>query len=45
MKGVIIDVDMYQKIRELSTIQGMSQRAIAKMLGISRIMKDTVPGT
>jgi transposase len=36
MKGVIIDVDMYQKIREMSTIQGMSQRAIAKMLGISR---------
>lgn len=33
---MIIDVDMYQKIRELSTIQGMSQRAIAKMLGISR---------
>jgi len=33
---VIIDVDMYQKIREMSTIQGMSQRAIAKMLGISR---------
>ncbi len=33
---MIIDVDMYQKIREMSTIQGMSQRAIAKMLGISR---------
>jgi len=33
---VIIDVDMYQKIREMSTIQGMSQRAIAKTLGISR---------
>jgi len=27
---------MYQKIREMSTTQGMSQRAIAKMLGISR---------
>jgi transposase len=36
MKGVIIDVDMYQKIREMNTIQGMSQRDIAKTLGISR---------
>jgi len=36
MKGVIIDVDMYQKIREMNTIQGMSQRSIAKYLGISR---------
>jgi len=36
MKGVIINVDMYQKIREMSTFQGMSQRAIAKVLSISR---------
>ena len=33
---MIIDVDMYQQIREMSTIQGMSQRAIAQALGISR---------
>lgn len=33
---MIIDVDIYQKIREMNTIQGLSQRAIAKMLGISR---------
>lgn len=33
---MIIDVDMYQKIREMSTSQGMSQRSIAKALGISR---------
>ncbi|MBM7615152.1 IS21 family transposase [Alkaliphilus hydrothermalis] len=36
MKGVIINVDVYQQIREMSTIQGMSQRAIARTLGISR---------
>ncbi|MFI3209408.1 MAG: IS21 family transposase [Eubacteriales bacterium] len=33
---MIIDVDIYQQIREMATVQHMSQRAIAKALGISR---------
>lgn len=33
---VIIDVDIYQQIREMTTKQHMSQRAVAKALGISR---------
>ena len=33
---MIIDVDIYQQIRQMSAIQGMSQRAIAQALGISR---------
>ena len=36
MKGVIIDVDLYAKIRHMYVQQKMSQRAIAKALGISR---------
>jgi transcriptional regulator with XRE-family HTH domain len=36
MKGVIIDVDLYGKIRYMYVQQKMSQRAIAKELGISR---------
>jgi transposase len=35
MKGVIIEVDLYAKIRTLYT-EGESQRSIAKRLGISR---------
>ncbi len=35
MKGVIIEVDIYSKIRTLYT-EGESQRSIAKRLGISR---------
>ena len=31
-----IDLDLYQQIRHLKDIEGMSQRAIAKRLGISR---------
>lgn len=33
---MIIDVDIYQQIREMTTKQHMSQRAVAKALGISR---------
>ena len=33
---MIINVDIYQQIREMTTIQHMSQRAVAKTLGISR---------
>lgn len=33
---MIIDVDIYQQIREMTTMQHMSQRAVAKTLGISR---------
>lgn len=33
---MIIDVDIYQQIREMITKQHMSQRAVAKALGISR---------
>ncbi len=33
---MIIDVNIYQQIREMATKQHMSQRAIAKALGISR---------
>lgn len=46
---MIIDVDLYQKIREMHTVHNMSQRAIARTLGISRnkVKKyckgDTVP--
>lgn len=32
---MIIDVDIYQQIREMTTKQHMSQRAVAKALGIS----------
>jgi transposase len=35
VKGVVIEVEIYEDIRKL-TIEGMSQRAIAKKLGISR---------
>ena len=31
---MIIDVDIYQQIREMTTMQHMSQRAVAKTLGI-----------
>ena len=49
VEGVIIEVEIYKVVRKL-TIEGMSQRAIAKQLGISRqtVKKygegDTVPG-
>lgn len=33
---MIIDVNIYQQIREMTTVQHMSQRAVAKTLGISR---------
>jgi transposase len=36
VKGVIIDVDLYGQIRHLYVQEGLSQRAIAKRLGISR---------
>jgi DNA-binding transcriptional regulator LsrR (DeoR family) len=39
-------VDIYQQIREMTTKQHMSQRAVAKALGISRnIVKNTVTET
>ena len=36
MKGVKIDMEIYEAIRKLSVQEKMSQRAIAKKLGISR---------
>lgn len=36
LEGVIIDVNLYQKIREMYTVHQMSQRAIARELKISR---------
>lgn len=36
MKGVKIDVEIYETIRKLYTHEGLSQRAIARKLGISR---------
>lgn len=48
-KGVVIEVEIYEDIRKLA-IEGMSQRAIAKKLGISRqtVKKygegETIPG-
>lgn len=33
---ILIEVDQYQRIRYLFTVQGLSQRAIARQLGISR---------
>jgi len=35
-EGVIISVNLYQKIREMYTVHQMSQRAIARELKISR---------
>jgi transposase len=32
----VIDVDQYDRIRHLHAVEGMSQRAIARTLGISR---------
>lgn len=36
MKGVKIDLEIYEQIRKLYVQEGLSQRAIAKKLGISR---------
>ena len=33
---IVIEVDLYQRIRHLYTVQGRSQRSIARELGISR---------
>lgn len=33
---MIIDVDIYHQIREMTTKKHLSQRAVAKALGISR---------
>jgi transposase len=36
VKGVKIDVELYEQIRHLSIVEGLSQRAIANRLNISR---------